>query len=232
MFRKKHFSQQFIEKNTECGVDLNLYNYFCDPEAGIIPALSLRMEKKDFILELYKDKRSVFRLSDIAMLFPQAEGKYLSDRMGYYVQTDRLLNLRRGIYAKPGYNPLELANVLYTPSYISLEYVLQQAGVIFQYDSHYTSISYLSRELVIDGKTYSYRRIKEQIIMDTAGIIRNEDTCNKATPERALLDMLYLNKDFYFDNINPLDKQLIARILPVYKSIALEKRVAKLLKNG
>lgn len=190
------------------------------------------MEKKDFILELYKDKRSVFRLSDIAMLFPQAEGKYLSDRMGYYVKTDRLLNLRRGIYAKPGYNPLELSNVLYTPSYISLEYVLQQAGVIFQYDSRYTSISYLSREVVIDGKTYSYRRIKEQIIMDTAGIILNEDTCNKATPERALLDMLYLNKDFYFDNINPLDKQLIARILPVYKSIALGKRVAKLLKNG
>lgn len=211
---------------------MNLYDYFCEPETGIIPALSLRMEKKDFILELYKDKRSVFRLSDIAMLFPQAEGKYLSDRMGYYVQTNRLLKLRRGIYAKPGYNPLELANVLYTPSYISLEYVLQQAGVIFQYDSRYTSISYLSREVVIDGKTYSYRRIKEPIIMDTAGIIRNEDTCNKATPERALLDMLYLNKDFYFDNINPLDKQLIARILPVYKSIALEKRVAKLLKNG
>lgn len=190
------------------------------------------MEKKDFILTLYKDKRSVFRLSDIAMLFPQAEGKYLSDRMGYYVQTKRLLNLRRGFYAKPGYNPLELANRLFTPSYISLEYVLQQAGVIFQYDSRYTSISYLSREVVIDGKTYSYRRIKEEIIMDTTGIIRNEETCNKATPERALVDMLYLNKDFYFDNINTLNKQLIARILPVYKSMALEKRVAKLLKNG
>jgi hypothetical protein len=189
------------------------------------------MEKKDFILEIYKDGRTVFRVVDIAMLFPQEENKYLSDRLGYYVQTGRLLNPRKGVYAKPDYNPLEFANRLYTPSYVSLEYVLQQAGVIFQYDSRYTSVSYLSREIEADGKVYSYRRIKEEIIMDTAGIIRSQDNINIATPERAFLDMQYLNKDFYFDNLNPLDRQLIERILPAYKSAALEKRVAKLLKK-
>ena len=68
--------------------------------------------------------------------------------------------------------------------------------------------------------------------MDTTGIVRNQNNVNIATPERAFLDMLYLNKDFYFDNINSLDRQLIERILPAYKSAALEKRVAKLLKNG
>jgi len=188
------------------------------------------MEQKDFILEIYKDSRTVFGLSDVAMLFPQEKNRYLSDRMGYYVQTGRLLNPRKGIYAKPGYNPLELANALYTPSYISLEYVLQQAGIIFQYDSRCTSVSYLAREVQIDGKTYSYRRIREEIIMDMTGIVRGRDNVNIATPERALLDMLYLNKDFYFDNINPLDRQLIGRILPAYRSAALEKRVAKLLK--
>jgi hypothetical protein len=190
------------------------------------------MEKKNFILEIYKDGRTVFRVADIAMLFPQEENKYLSDRLGYYVQTSRLLNPRKGVYTKPDYNPLEFANLLYTPSYISLEYVLQQAGVIFQYDSRYTSVSYLSREIETDGKVYSYRRIKEEIIMDTAGIIRCQDNVNIATPERAFLDVLHLNKDFYFDNLNPLDRQLIERILPAYKSVALEKRVAKLLKNG
>ncbi|MDR1937179.1 MAG: hypothetical protein LBQ73_01605 [Tannerellaceae bacterium] len=190
------------------------------------------MNKKDFILDIYKDKRTVFQLSDIAMLFPQEESKYLSNRMGYYVRTERLVNPRKGIYAKPGYNPLELANVLYTPSYVSLEYVLQQAGIIFQYDSRYTSVSYLSREMEIDRRVYSYRRIKEDIIMDTTGIVRGQDHVNVATPERAFLDILYLNKDFYFDNINPLDRQLISRILPAYQSAALEKRVTKLLTNG
>lgn len=188
------------------------------------------MERKDFILEIYKDSRTVFGLSDIAMLFPQDKGKYLSDRLGYYVQTDRLLNPRKGIYAKPGYSPLELANILYKPSYISLEYVLQQAGVIFQFDSRTTSVGYLSREVEIDGRTFSYRRIKEEIMIDTTGIQRT-DNVNIAIPERAFLDMLYLNKDFYFDNLNPLDGQIVARIVPAYRSAALEKRVAKLLAN-
>ena len=190
------------------------------------------MDKKDFILKIYKDKRTVFRLADIAMLFPLEENKYLSNRLAYYVRTGRLLNPRKNIYAKPGYNPLELSNMLYTPSYISLEYVLQQAGIIFQYDSRFTAISYLSRELEIDGKTYLYRRIKEEIIMSPAGIICQSNNMNIAVPERAFLDTLYLNKDFYFDNLNPLNIQTAERILPVYRSKALEKRVLTLLKNG
>jgi hypothetical protein len=183
-------------------------------------------------LEIDKDPRTVFGVSAFAMLFPQEDSKYMSDRLGYYVQTNKLLNPRKGIYAKPGYNPLELANILYTPSYISLEYVLQQAGVIFQFDSRITSVGYLSREVEIDGKIYGYRRIKEEIIMDMAGIIRSRDNINIATPERAFLDIMYLNKNFYFDNLNPLDRQSIDRIVPAYKSIALEKRVTKLLENG
>jgi hypothetical protein len=165
------------------------------------------------------------------MLFPQQESKYLSERLRYYVQTDRLLNPRKGIYAKPDYNPLELANILYTPSYVSLEYVLGQAGVVFQFDSRITSVGYLSRELEIDGRTYNYRRIKEEIIIDTTGIERKGNV-NIATPERAFLDTLYLNKEFYFDNLNSLDRRQINKILPAYCSAALEKRVAKLLKNG
>ena len=130
------------------------------------------------------------------------------------------------MYAKPDYNPLEFANLLYTPSYISLEYVLQQEGVVFQYDSRYTSISYLSREIEVDGSTYSYRRIKEDIIINTIGIIR-KDNINIAIPERAFLDVLYLNKDYYFDNLNPLNRLIISQILPIYHSAALKERVDK-----
>ena len=190
------------------------------------------MEKADFILEIYKDPRTVFGVSDVAMLFPGEESKYMSERLRYYTQTGRLVSPRKGIYAKPGYNPLELANILYTPSYVSLEYVLQQAGVIFQFDSRITSVGYLSRELEIDGRTYSYRRIREDIIMAQGGVVRRPDNVNIATPERAFLDTLYLNRDFYFDNPGSLDREQIARLVPAYRSAALEKRVAKVLKNG
>lgn len=60
------------------------------------------MEKKEFILEIYKDKRTVFSLPDIATLFPGENKKYLSDRLSYYVRTNKLVHPRKGIYAKAG----------------------------------------------------------------------------------------------------------------------------------
>lgn len=189
------------------------------------------MQNIDFILTLYKSKRTVFRLADVAMLAPAVDPKYLSDRMSYYVNTNRLSKIRMGIYVKPDYNPLELANTLFTPAYISLEYVLQQSGVLFQYDSRFTCVSYLSRELKVDGHSFSYRRMKEEIMLQANGLIQNETGYTIATPERALLDFLYLNKGGYLDNIHHLDKRLILELVPIYKNQALEKRVIKLLKD-
>ncbi|MDD3331464.1 MAG: hypothetical protein WCS39_08090 [Bacteroidales bacterium] len=51
-----------------------------------------------------------------------------------------MLNPRKGFYAKDNYNPEEIACLLYPPTYISLEYVLQGAGIVFQYDSTITNI--------------------------------------------------------------------------------------------
>jgi hypothetical protein len=49
-----------------------------------------------------------------------------------------------------------------------------------------------------------------------------------ATKERAFLDTLYLNKNYYFDNISVLDKEKIFEILPIYKSKSLEKKVKEI----
>ena len=68
--------------------------------------------------------------------------------------------------------------------------------------------------------------------MDNTGIFQSPDNINMASPERAFLDLLYLNKDFYFDNTQSLDKQLIARILPGYRSARLEKKVGNIFKNA
>lgn len=184
----------------------------------------------DIIFRLYVDPRTVFRLNDIAMLLGQPDTDLLSQRLNYYVKTGRLLNPRRGFYAKQGYNPEELACLLYTPSYISMEYVLQKAGVVFQYDSRITVVSYLSRELESDGSTFLYRRIKGEILVDTDGLDqRNNITI--ATPERAFLDVMYLNREYYFDNLNSLDKEKIIKLLPIYRSEQLRNRVLKRLEN-
>jgi hypothetical protein len=187
-------------------------------------------QKYDLILSVYNDKRSVFTLNDIAMLICESNFKRLNERLNYYVRTGKLFRPRKGIYVKFNYDPEELACTLYTPSYISLEYVLQKAGVVFQYDERITAVSYLSRSINIENQIYSYRKIKGDIIIVTQGIVQ-KNSVNIATPERAFLDVLYLNTTYNFDNLNPLDKDLVYRLLPIYNSKKMTKRVRKLLSN-
>jgi len=188
-------------------------------------------KKENIIFELYKSSRTIFRINDIAMLMGKEKGDTLYKILNYYVKTGKLLNPRRGFYAKESYKPEELACLLYTPTYISLEYVLQRAGVVFQYDSAITNVSYLAREVEIGNRTFRYRQLKGEILVNTAGIILNKDNINIAMPERAFLDMIYLNGAMYFDNLRPLKRDLIDRILPIYHSNIFNDRVQKILKN-
>jgi len=110
-----------------------------------------------------------------------------------------------------------------------LEYVLQKAGIVFQFDSRISVASYLSRSIEVGNKTYLYRKLKGELLVNTAGIIRQNNQVNIATAERAFLDILYLNADYYFDNLNLLNKDLVYKLLPSYQSKALTIRVNKLL---
>jgi len=181
---------------------------------------------------LYKDARTVFRLKDVAMLTGETSFSSLNMKLNYYVRTGRLQNPRKGLYCKPDYNPKELACRIFSPAYISLEYVLQRAGVVFQFDSRYTVISYLSREVEIDGNIFSFRKVKNELLISQQGILQQGNTETIATPERAFLDMLYLNGAMYFDNLHPMNHDLIEQILPIYHSKTLNKRVQNILKNN
>jgi hypothetical protein len=188
--------------------------------------------KNNIILSIFNDVRTVFRLRDIALLVGENDFKSLNKKLNYYVKTGKLLNPRKGVYAKQNYSSEELACLLYIPSYISLEYVLQKTGVLFQFDSRITSISYLSRTIEIEDKTFIYRKIKGEIISNTQGIFRQINHVNIATGERAFLDLLYLNKNYYFDNLNPLNKGKVFELLPYYRSKVLTDRVKKLFPDG
>jgi hypothetical protein len=183
----------------------------------------------DLIFALYNDARSVYRLNDVAMLMKETNFESLNKRLNYFVKCNKIQNPRKGVYTKTTYDKEELACRVFIPSYISLEYVLQKAGVIFQYNSQITSVSYLSRNIEVDQTNFVFRKIKGDILVDTNGIIRQTTGVNIATPERAFLDTLYLNGNFYFDNINSLDKELIFKLLSIYKSNKLTQRVTKLL---
>jgi hypothetical protein len=185
---------------------------------------------KEMIYTIFADSRTVFRINDIALILNSTD-VFLSQKLNKLVNEGMLLNLRKGIYAKKNYNPAELACILYTPTYISLNYVLARSSVVFQFDNAITNVSYLTREIEINNQRIEYRKEKKEILLNMAGIIC-ENNINIATPERAFLDTLYLFGDVYFDNISALNYRKIKNILPIYKSKRIENYVYRNFENN
>ncbi len=186
------------------------------------------MKKRGFILELYKAKNTVFTFREISLLLNVTNGDTLKSRVNYYVKKGDIRQVRRGIYVKPGYDKFELATKIYMPSYISLETVLQEAGVVFQHYEKIFVVSYLSRLIEVDGYEIMIRRIKEEFLLNSSGIIMNENFAI-ATKERAFLDSLYLYHDYHFDNLGVLDKEKVFRLAPIYQNKQLLKKIKKIL---
>lgn len=186
--------------------------------------LQLKNMKKSLILTLYQKPQTVFTLPEIALLFPQIPYQNLKKRLSYFAQTSSLIKLHRGIYAKPNYNPLELANKLYSPSYISLETVLQKAGITFQFYQQIFAMTYVTRSLVVDNHTIAYRRLPKEILLNKQGV-ENVSGVVMASPERAWLDAVYVYKNYHFDNLGGLNWQKVGELKTLYSSQTLLHRV-------
>lgn len=188
------------------------------------------MSSQNNVLKLIlESERTVFTIQSLVMMTGISDGVRLTKRLNYYVKKGEILNPRRGIYTKRNFNAEELACAIFHPSYLSLEYVLGRSGVIFQYDSALTSVSYLSRTVEIGGETYSFRQIKPELWLGFEGIVQNGNICT-ASVERAFLDMMYLSAgNCYFDNLRPLNKKKVKDLIPTYQSKALEQNVNKIL---
>jgi hypothetical protein len=186
--------------------------------------------KKNYRQEIYKSPKTVFNMREIGILTGERNADNLKSKVNYYVSKGVIRAVRRGIYVKDPYSSEELACRIYSPSYISLESVLQRAGVVFQYSSVVTAVSYLSRSLTVDGHNLEYRKIKNNVLVNNKGIER-EGNVSVAIPERAFLDRLYLSKDYYFDNIAVLDWGIIEGLLDMYDCAALIARAGRLFKH-
>jgi len=181
--------------------------------------------KNTLILDLFKSKNTVFSIKDIALLWGESNTELVKTRVYRYVKAGKLYSIRKGLYAKDkDYDKNEVATKIYTPAYVSFETVLGKAGVTFQYYGQVFVASYLTREITADRQTYSFRKIKDFVLTNHAGIKQKENYCI-AIPERAFLDVIYLNKDYHFDNLSVLDRDKVFEILPIYTNKRMEKEV-------
>lgn len=182
--------------------------------------------KKTTILSLYQVPQTVLTLKDISLMLPEIPYNNLKRRLSYFAKLGHLKKLRRGVYAKEPYDVLELANKVYAPSYISLETVLQRAGVIFQYYEGIFAVSYLSRTVEVSGHTIIYRKMKKDILLNKQGI-EEQGNVVIASPERAFLDAVFFYKNYHFDNLGALNWDKIMELKDLYRSGVFTEWVGK-----
>lgn len=132
------------------------------------------------------------------------------------VKNKVLLKIEKNKYVlqKARVNDFTLANFIYQPSYISFESALNFYGILSQFPYEITSsTSKKTKQKIIDDKIFSYIHIKKDLFW---GYERKEDFLI-ASPEKALLDQLYLASkglrnvtldeyDFSFVNLRRLKK--------------------------
>ena len=183
--------------------------------------------KRGHLSELLRSSKTVFSFKDLVLLWGIDKFKAVS-MANYYIKKGELYHIRRGLYAKDrNYDKFELATRIFTPSYISFETVLIKEGLNFQFYERIFVATYQTKEIICDGQTYSFKTIKPTILINNKGI-ENKENYSIASPERAFLDVLYLNKDYHFDNLSVLNWEKVFEILPIYGG---NKRMDKKVKE-
>jgi predicted transcriptional regulator of viral defense system len=107
--------------------------------------------------------------------------------------------IRRFWYADSSFNPegydyFFIANKIYSPSYISLESALSHYGFIPETALQITSVSTRKTNLFdTQFGVFSYQSIKNNLYFGYEIIENNNRSFTLATPEKAILDYLYLH---------------------------------------
>ena len=187
-------------------------------------------KKGEYLDILLRFKKTVFSTKDVALLWGDTNIPAAKVRLSYYVKKGKLIRLRKGIYAKDkNYNRYELATQILKPSYISFETVLGASGITFQYYSQIFVASYVKREITCNGQLYTFRTIKNSVLINPKGIDQDREY-SIASKERAFLDTIYRSKDYHFDNLSPLNWDKVFELLQIYENKKMEKKVKEYYK--
>lgn len=185
--------------------------------------------KHEFV-QLATSGNTVFSYNDLAYFFGNDKQKLVA-KVAYYAKKWYLHQIKRWLYSLDrNYNIFEMATKIQKPSYISLQSALKFHGMNFQYDETIYIIGYKTEEMSVDGKNLSFRVLKKEIRENFFGIISDKGYAI-ASKERALLDTLYLYKNYFFDNLDGLNWEELKELVKIYDSKILEKRVEILYDN-
>lgn len=150
----------------------------------------------------FKQKFDRFPIINYSLLKTlKVDNQTMRNQLTRWVKHGLLLKLRRGLYmlntsdAKRRISRVFLANELYQPSYVSMEYALAYYELIPEKVSDITSVT--ARKTMTFNNTlgsFRYQHITQRAF---TGFILNKDEYGNpymiATPEKACVDFMYLN---------------------------------------
>lgn len=148
------------------------------------------MKKLQALQILLESKKKLFTLTDLKKLLRIRSDDYAYIFVGRLVKERILERASKGIYYialnKPG--DFELANFLYTPSYISLDSALNYYGILIQSPHQIISVTpNLTKKIEAGSKDFVYSHLDQKYYSNYQKI----DDFLIATPEKALIDALF-----------------------------------------
>jgi len=151
-----------------------------------------------------------FELEDL--LSVEKNKEYSKIILSRYKKTGKVIHLKKGIYVTKDYVDTikirgelssyseMIANKIYQPSYLSLEYVLYQHNLLTEIPNNFTSVSLAKTyKFSNDFGNFFYRRIKKGLFLGFNLEKKGDFWVAKATKAKALFDFLYLRKNDLID---------------------------------
>lgn len=151
-------------------------------------------------LELqYTIKKNIFTFLDVLKFFPEEKPSTVRTQLSRLVKRGLLTQIKRGLYALDPSLPdeLELANRLYSPSYISLETALNYYGIIPDIPAAVTSVTTTTtKKISNDFGNFYFMKIKPGLFWGYVSIQlpNNDGSFSLAEKEKALLDFFYIRR--------------------------------------
>jgi hypothetical protein len=175
---------------------------------------------------------------------PGKPGQVVRNQLERWRKSGRIIRLKKGIFIladddrKMELSKPYMANQLYGPSYVSLEYALGYYGLIPERVSDITSVTSLKTMRLSNGAgTFVYRHVKPKAYRGFE-IIKGPSDLKFfiASPEKAVVDFLYLNlKKFKVNDSDVFEgsyrfqntKDLVANKILRFASIFGSKKLVK-----
>ncbi len=195
---------------------------------------------------MYKElfKNPYFTLNQLALAFKNKKNalvyvsrwlknkKIIKIREWFYISSEKFLEISLS-WNTSSFIEYIATNLIYIPSYLSLEYVLYENNIITE-NVYNLSLITTKKTAKFENEfwNFNYRSIKKEFFWDFEIIKKDWFLIYKATKEKALFDYFYLKTGIIFNlyyfkelrlNIENIDMKKFEKLIKKYPSPKLKK---------